>query len=205
MKRNLIAGEWYKQFETIDFENLEATHYWYARIRTDDFYNFIERGENAAENREIIFSAMLDLQIEWKKQLDSKAYEYRLETWLLWPEFLESQVVASIEERITRYEKLYSPVEPALPFPAAFCKNISNKVNAFNWTYSEDFQTYWESYYTDREPMRQIDPEGYAADMAHYESLLVLNQYQLRADENGNIDKLFYVKVNDVWVGQLPR
>jgi hypothetical protein len=204
MKPQYIIDNWFNWFKNIDFDNLDKTHYWFVRIRTNDLAPLLEGQEKATENREMIFAAMLKLQAEWKQQLDKRVYDYRLEIWLVWPEFIESQVVASIKDRITRYEKLYEPATPQKPFPTEFFKSISGTINSMQWVYSQQFDTYWESYYTTgNKHIRDIDMKMYVDEMEHYKSLLELNQYHIMADENGKLDKLFYIKRNDVWVGQI--
>jgi len=123
---------------------------------------------------------------------------------VFWPNFIESQLVASIKERKTRYKELYPPTQPPKPFPIELSKNETERIKKINWVYNEDYDYYSESYYKNRLPsLRNIGYENYESEMKSYRKLLETGQYKIIIDEDGMSDKLFYVKRSDVWVGQL--
>jgi hypothetical protein len=62
-----------KVTETIDFHNLDETHYWYAKARTHDLVTLFSDAHNADVYRKILFSAFLSLQEEWKKTTSREA------------------------------------------------------------------------------------------------------------------------------------
>jgi len=62
-----VIFEWFESNRTIDFHNLDKTHYWYAKARTHDLVTLFSNAHNADVYRKILFSAFLSLQEEWKK------------------------------------------------------------------------------------------------------------------------------------------
>ncbi|ULQ55979.1 hypothetical protein KJS94_15120 [Flavihumibacter rivuli] len=191
-RRRKAIIKWFESNELINFNVLEKHNYYYTKAKIAPWSNLYNHQQYPAGYRIMLFSMLLNLLSSWKAQLDQKDYEYRLEVWLLWPNFIESQVVASIGERQLHYKNLFKPTDKQKQFPLNLFASEAKNINSIEWFHSENYDYFWESDFEESERNGRF-----------YNRLIQNNQFNLVANSEGEPEKMLYIKRGDVWVGQL--
>jgi hypothetical protein len=190
-RRNKTIDKWFKRNFKIDIPTLEKYSCYYAKAKIDPWSNLFNTKPYPAGYRKKLFSRLLDLHRTWEKQLHDAGYDFHLQIWLFWPEFIDSQVVASIGEKKEYYQNLFQPTELQKPFPLELFQEESERIQKLKWHSSEDFNYFAES-----------DLDEAELSTKYFKHLIDSLQFFVRKGEDGEEERVLFKKLNDVWVGQ---
>ncbi|WP_375415949.1 hypothetical protein [uncultured Hymenobacter sp.] len=119
---------------------------------------------------------------QWHKELASFHSEFYLAVWLFEPRFGQSQLVAGISERKTRYEGIFSEAENT-PLPVEYQELPG--VAALRWVRHAEVEAFWADEFAER--------GTWASSKPHWEFKTL------------DGETCIAVQVGWVWVGQAPE
>lgn len=136
------------------------------------------------------FAKLLATHALWQRVLRGFPEPYYLAVWLMDSRFRDSQVVAGIRERVTRYEHVFGEPDPeAPPLPPEY-RNVPGAE-----------QLHWTAYH--KEYADTFDAENATAEQQDWETRLRRRRYRTVEDEEYGTIYLF--REGHVWVGRSPE
>lgn len=138
--------------------------------------------------RQEAFAQLLTTHAFWQRELSGFPEPYYLAVWLMDSRFRDSQVVAGIQERITRYEHVFGEPDPeAPPLPPEYRRVPGAE------------QLHWTAYH--KEYADTFDAEHASAEERQdWENLLRRRRHRIVEDEEYGTVYLFHE--GRVWVGR---
>lgn len=191
MKRKIKNIElWKEQNFKLDINNLKEHHFEYVKLWIDPFYRLYNINEDKIGHRNPsiricrkILGEMITIYENWDRDLEFLSKPYYLKLWIGDPDFIESQIVTAIDERIDYYENIFIKNNDNKEFP--YEKYNDSRLKNFKWELCHN--GYW---------VDEIDLEDNELDKIR-EKALVSDSFTFE----GKLIKMHFIKTGDMWVG----
>lgn len=128
---------WRHIHQTPNLAHLEHSGFDYAKLTLDPWFRLDRRTPPACLRRQML-AALLDVRAAWAETFPQPP-EY-LAVWVVWPNFMDSQVVLATGEQAKYYRSLHPVLEESKPWPNALglTPALSSSFTALNWRESLD-------------------------------------------------------------------
>ncbi|MCP3776693.1 hypothetical protein NLX71_25985 [Paenibacillus sp. MZ04-78.2] len=192
--------EWKRRVINVDMEQLNKYHRDYAKLWIPPFYGIHRRNPPVWFNR-LILEAMLEVYENWLQKFKEMDEEFYLKIWLYDPHFINSQIVAAYKECLFFYDQTFDLArqEQEKKFPFDKYTSLKDQLEKFNWRLHIDSDVFTESDLIDNiqrgwmseNEVKAIKSKAYKVDSINL--------------SDGDTDKVYSVKVGDVWVGSIKH
>jgi hypothetical protein len=180
IRRARHFAEWHSG---LDLDALKTTGHEHVKLRLEPWFRYNPRQPPLWYRRHLV-KALLDIHDAWRATLLAQGDPFWLGIWLFHPDFLSSQVVAVMGERIPVYRDCFFERDPMLcSFPPPEYADPAYDLSRFEWLGCKDL--YWAEI---DDPWRQ----RWAA--------------RLPLDSVRQLDGIEYTvhREGSVWVGSMP-
>lgn len=190
-KRRVKAIEkWKEKNLKIDLERLNIDNRDYVKIWIDPFYRLIKRNPPNWFIRKII-SEMKEILFSWNNDLKSVNKQYYLYLWLYEENFMNTQIVCAINEKIDFYRNTFEKSSELRKFPINKFKNedFFDKLD-FELAIDEDFIFENDIDY-DSSYKSKVEKKAYRID-----------NYKI---VDGTSQKIYRIKKGHIWLGKIKN
>jgi len=185
---------WAEYHKQLNIESLLKHRKEYVKIWINPFYNLYQINSNKVGKknprykfRKQVLYQLIEIYLAWQENLEQLNQPYYLKIWAADPEFMDSQLVASIGTEINYYNNIFIDNEENREFPL---KILHPLIDEFVWERCVNGYYVWES---DLETTKEINK---------------VRNKALRIDENminGKIERSYFINTGDIWTGSIRR
>lgn len=191
-KRIRDVNRWKKHAMTLNVEELMDREFVFEKLYIDPWYRLVKRNP-PPWLRHYMVEAMMEVFNSWHQLLNTTGNPYYLAIWLFVPDFMSSQVVAAVGDRICYYQTLFDENDEEKSFKADFFGNIALS-DSVTWILGNHATDYL-----------QTDLDEYLAlgllSRTGIEKLISKAYAKSTVEICGSSDTLYRVKIGHVWIG----
>lgn len=170
-----------------EMKNELKNHYHYMKLTIDPFYRLIRRNPPLWFKKQLV-AALLEVFENWKKYISQLETPYYLKIWIYETNFMESQIVLAIENRIEWYTGIFEIHVNQKPFLHDLYSSEQYDTHKMDWVYAKVYQCVSEEdfpYYDAKELKR----------------LFANNLLAPIGDHTGDKEKQYSYHCDNVWIG----
>ncbi|MGG1876394.1 hypothetical protein ABDI30_02200 [Paenibacillus cisolokensis] len=166
----------------------------YVKLWISPFYNLYQINPNLIGRknppykfRRQVFYQLIEIYVAWQEQLEQLNQPYYLKIWLGDPEFMDSQIVAAINDEIDYYNHIFMDHEEHKDFPLKIHHPLMDR---FVWKRCVNGYVVWESDLETAQEVNEIQNKAFKT---------------FETEVDGRIERSYFMKTGDMWVGSMRR
>lgn len=181
---------WKKAAMNVDSQSLERNQRIYVKFWSSSFYS-LDRYKLPKWYKQLVVQALADIYFSWKQTIEEMGTPYYLKIWLFDHSFMQSQVVASIGEALSFYEKTFE-----------LSKNREKWIISYNLNEAADLS--WETGFLPSSWTEEEFREGLLNGWYTAKEIKEIKKsvYKIEKSESTTI---YWIKEDTVWLGSETR